>query len=57
MTEKFKELSFYAKVISNYRITIPETIRESLGITEGDLVRVEIYKATSGADDPAPPTY
>lgn len=35
-------MKFLAKVISGYRITIPELIREKLDIQEGDVVMVDL---------------
>ena len=35
-------MKFLAKVISNFRITIPGLIREKLDLKEGDVVTVEI---------------
>lgn len=38
--------TFVTKIISDGRLTIPETIREILKLKEGDPVRVSIEKAT-----------
>jgi len=37
---------FVARVISGGRVTIPETIRELLGVKDGDLVEVQIESIT-----------
>ena len=36
--------TFKARVISRGRITIPDTLRELLGIEEGDFVEVQLKK-------------
>ena len=33
---------FVARIISGGRITIPETLRDVLGVKDGDLVEVEL---------------
>ena len=35
---------FLARVVSGYRVTIPPTVREILGISLGDIVDVEISR-------------
>ena len=35
---------FYADIVSSSRITVPKIIRRKLGISEGDEVRVRIWK-------------
>lgn len=37
-------MEFSAKIISRGRITIPDKIREELGLEEGDVVQVEGLK-------------
>jgi len=43
--------TFVAKIIVGGRITIPESVRDVLGLKEGDLVRAVVEKAnkTKGA--------
>lgn len=40
--------SFYAKVGDDYRISIPKTFREAVGIHEGDIVHVIIGTVIRG---------
>ena len=44
MSEKF-----VARLIADGRITIPESVREVLGLKEGDLVRAVVEKANKEA--------
>jgi len=39
-----KEEEFLAKICQGNRVTVPLTLRESLGLKQGDRVRVRIQK-------------
>ena len=45
MTTESKKIRFNAKVISDFRITIPSIERSLLELQEGDFLIVEIQKA------------
>ena len=44
MTTELKNLDFAAKIISNFRITIPPVTRSLLELEEGDVIEVEIKR-------------
>jgi len=43
-------MEFDAKVISGNRITIPNVVWETLGIEDGDLVHVQLWKVKRGKE-------
>jgi len=45
---KRNEETFLAKLCKGWRVTVYEQIRERLGLTEGDILRVTIRKEKAG---------
>lgn len=39
---------FYAEIVSSGRLTVPRIIRKKLNISEGDEVRVRVWKEEEG---------